>query len=159
MLFSCCWFFTHIAYCLTKPYICSQLKDDCLSATTASCPLIESLVLMSCPSVGSDGLLSLHWLPNLTYLDLSYTFLETLEPVFESCSHLKVTYGLTSVLTFHESFLFYSITVNIPKLKKVQLMLLLLSVTVMLSTPKDQKEILTSFLFFFIGSTLCLHGL
>ncbi|KAL3497422.1 hypothetical protein ACH5RR_040154 [Cinchona calisaya] len=69
---------------------CSQLKDDCLSATTASCPLIESLVLMSCPSVGSDGLLSLRWLPNLTYLDLSYTFLVNLQPVFESCSHLKV---------------------------------------------------------------------
>ncbi|KAI5669615.1 hypothetical protein M9H77_19468 [Catharanthus roseus] len=69
---------------------CSQLKDDCLSATTASCPLIESLVLMSCPSVGSDGLLSLRWLPNLTYLDLSYTFLVNLQPVFKSCLHLKV---------------------------------------------------------------------
>lgn len=69
---------------------CSQLKDDCLSATTASCPLIESLVLMSCTSVGSDGLLSLHLLPNLTYLDLSYTFLDNLQPVFQSCSHLKV---------------------------------------------------------------------
>ncbi|XP_027080885.2 F-box/LRR-repeat protein 15 [Coffea arabica] len=69
---------------------CSQLKDDCLSATTASCPLIESLVLMSCTSVGLDGLLSLHLLPNLTCLDLSYTFLDNLLPVFESCSHLKV---------------------------------------------------------------------
>ncbi|CAN4076698.1 unnamed protein product [Withania somnifera] len=69
---------------------CSQLNDDCLSATTSSCPLIESLVLMSCPSVGCDGLLSLHSLPNLTYLDLSYTFLVTLQPVYESCSRLKV---------------------------------------------------------------------
>ncbi|XP_059644394.1 F-box/LRR-repeat protein 15 isoform X2 [Cornus florida] len=69
---------------------CSQLKDDCLSATTASCPLIESLILMSCPSVGSDGLLSLRWLPNLTLLDLSYTFLMNLQPVFESCLKLKV---------------------------------------------------------------------
>ncbi|CAI9095930.1 OLC1v1031969C1 [Oldenlandia corymbosa var. corymbosa] len=69
---------------------CGQLKDDCLSATTASCPLIESLVLMSCPSVGSDGLFSLRWLPNLTYLDLSYTFLVSLQPVFKSCLHLKV---------------------------------------------------------------------
>ncbi|KAK4353258.1 hypothetical protein RND71_028776 [Anisodus tanguticus] len=69
---------------------CSQLKDDCLSATTSSCPLIESLVLMSCPSVGCDGLLSLHSLPNLTYLDLSYTFLVNLQPVYESCSRLKV---------------------------------------------------------------------
>ncbi|XP_028076765.1 F-box/LRR-repeat protein 15-like isoform X1 [Camellia sinensis] len=69
---------------------CSQLKDDCLSATTASCPLIESLILMSCPSVGSDGLSSLRWLPHLTSLDLSYTFLTNLQPVFESCLQLKV---------------------------------------------------------------------
>lgn len=71
-------------------HICSQLKDACLSATTASCPLIESLILMSCPSVGSDGLLSLRRLPNLTSLDLSYTFLTNLQPVFESCLQLKV---------------------------------------------------------------------
>uniref|UniRef100_A0A5B6YK04 Putative F-box/LRR-repeat protein 15 n=1 Tax=Davidia involucrata TaxID=16924 RepID=A0A5B6YK04_DAVIN len=69
---------------------CSQLKDDCLSATTASCPLIESLILMSCPSIGSDGLLSLRWLPHLTLLDLSYTFLMNLQPVFDSCLRLKV---------------------------------------------------------------------
>lgn len=70
--------------------LCSQLKDDCLSATTMLCRLIKSLVLMSCPSVGSDGLLSLRWLPDLTYLDLSYTFLVNLQPVYESCLHLKV---------------------------------------------------------------------
>ncbi|CAH2077070.1 unnamed protein product [Thlaspi arvense] len=69
---------------------CSQLRDDCLSATTASCPLIESLVLMSCPSIGSDGLSSLNGLQNLTVLDLSYTFLMNLEPVFKSCIQLKV---------------------------------------------------------------------
>ncbi|KAL0311817.1 UNVERIFIED_CONTAM: F-box/LRR-repeat protein 15 [Sesamum radiatum] len=69
---------------------CSQLKDDCLSATTSSCPLIESLVLMSCPSVGPDGLSSLRCLPHLTYLDLSYTFLVNLQPVFDSCLYLKV---------------------------------------------------------------------
>lgn len=69
---------------------CSQLKDDCLSATTALCPLIESLILMSCPSIGSDGLLSLRWLPSLTLLDLSYTFLMNLQPVFDSCLQLKV---------------------------------------------------------------------
>ncbi|KAJ1442842.1 Leucine-rich repeat, cysteine-containing subtype [Sesbania bispinosa] len=68
---------------------CSQLTDDCLSATTSSCPLIESLILMSCPSIGLDGLCSLRWLPNLTLLDLSYTFLVNLQPVFESCSQLK----------------------------------------------------------------------
>ncbi|KAJ4833613.1 F-box/LRR-repeat protein 15 [Turnera subulata] len=69
---------------------CSQLRDDCLSATTASCPLIESLILMSCPNVGSDGLSSLRWLPRLTTLDLSYTFLTDLQPVFKSCLQLKV---------------------------------------------------------------------
>ncbi|KAL7170798.1 hypothetical protein ACSBR2_035635 [Camellia fascicularis] len=69
---------------------CSQLKDDCLSATTASCPCIESLILMSCPSVGPEGLSSLRRLPNLTSLDLSYTFLMNLQPVFESCLQLKV---------------------------------------------------------------------
>lgn len=68
----------------------SQLKDDFLSATASSCPLTESLVLMSCPSVGPDGLSSLHRLPNLTYLDLSYTFLVNLQPVFDSCLYLKV---------------------------------------------------------------------
>ncbi|KAK7351311.1 hypothetical protein VNO77_10655 [Canavalia gladiata] len=69
---------------------CSQLTDDCLSATAASCRLIKSLILMSCSSVGPDGLRSLHQLPNLTVLDLSYTFLLNLQPVFESCSQLEV---------------------------------------------------------------------
>ncbi|KAL0372219.1 UNVERIFIED_CONTAM: F-box/LRR-repeat protein 15 [Sesamum calycinum] len=69
---------------------CSQLKDDCLSAATSSCPLIESLVLMSCPSVGPDGLASLNCLRSLTYLDLSYTFLVNLQPVYDSCLYLKV---------------------------------------------------------------------
>ncbi|XP_031492065.1 F-box/LRR-repeat protein 15-like isoform X1 [Nymphaea colorata] len=69
---------------------CSQLQDDCLSATTASCPYVESLILMSCPSVGADGLSSLCRLPNLTLLDLSYTFLTNLQPVFDSCTQLEV---------------------------------------------------------------------
>lgn len=69
---------------------CSQLKDDCLSATSLSCPLIKSLILMSCPAVGSDGLYSLQWLQHLTLLDLSHTFLMSLQPVFESCLQLKV---------------------------------------------------------------------
>ncbi|KAI4377016.1 hypothetical protein MLD38_014712 [Melastoma candidum] len=69
---------------------CSQLRDDCLSAAVASCPLIKSLVLMSCPSVGCDGLYSLCLLAHLTSLDLSYTFLTNLLPVFKSCTQLKV---------------------------------------------------------------------
>lgn len=74
---------------LVCPY--SQLTDDCLSATAASCPLIESLILMSCPSIGTCGLSSLHCLQNLTFLDLSYTFLMDLQPVFEFCSKLKAS--------------------------------------------------------------------
>ncbi|CAH8326502.1 unnamed protein product [Eruca vesicaria subsp. sativa] len=69
---------------------CSQLKDDCLTAITASCPLIESLVLMSCSSIGSDGFSSLKRLQNLTLLDLSYTSVMNLEPIFKSCIQLKV---------------------------------------------------------------------
>ncbi|GJX73058.1 F-box/LRR-repeat protein 15, partial [Tanacetum coccineum] len=69
---------------------CSQLKDDFLSVTTASCPLIESLILMSCPSIGSDWFISLRCLRHLTSLDLSYTFLLDLQPVFDSCLQLKI---------------------------------------------------------------------
>ncbi|BAT89570.1 hypothetical protein VIGAN_06055200 [Vigna angularis var. angularis] len=72
----------------------SQLTNDCLSATTVSCPLIESLILMSCPSIGSDGLQSLFCLPNLIVLDLSYTFLVNLQPVFDSCLQLKMKASL-----------------------------------------------------------------
>ena len=53
---------------------CSQLKDDCLSATAALCPFIDLLILMSYPFAGYDGLSSLHLLPHLTLFDLSYTF-------------------------------------------------------------------------------------
>ncbi|MCL7033267.1 hypothetical protein MKW94_010275 [Papaver nudicaule] len=69
---------------------CGQLKDECLSATTAACPLIQTMILMSCQSVGPDGLSTLRWLSHLTFLDLSYTFLMNLQPVFESCLQLKV---------------------------------------------------------------------
>ncbi|KAJ0247346.1 F-box domain-containing protein [Hirschfeldia incana] len=69
---------------------CGQLRDDCLSATAASCPLIQSLVLMSCSSIGCGGFSSLEGLQNLTFLDLSYTSLMNLEPIFKSCIQLKV---------------------------------------------------------------------
>ncbi|WZZ09570.1 hypothetical protein YC2023_095491 [Brassica napus] len=69
---------------------CGQLKDDCLPAITASCPLIESLVLMWCSSIASDGFSSLKSLQNLSVLDLSYTCLMNLEPIFKSCIQLKV---------------------------------------------------------------------
>nr|XP_024377895.1 F-box/LRR-repeat protein 15-like isoform X3 [Physcomitrium patens] len=69
---------------------CSHLGDDCLAATTASCPAIQVLVLAACPAVGPVGLLALKKLPRLTMLDLSYTFLTDLSPIFEACPHLKV---------------------------------------------------------------------
>ncbi|KAG1342646.1 F-box/LRR-repeat protein 15 [Cocos nucifera] len=67
---------------------CRQLVDDSLSMTAASCPHIESLILSSCLSIGFGGLSSLHWLRRLTLLDLSYTFLMNLRPVFDTCSQL-----------------------------------------------------------------------
>ncbi|EXB74891.1 F-box/LRR-repeat protein 15 [Morus notabilis] len=80
---------------------CSQLRDDCLSATTASCPKIESLILMSCPSVGSDGLYSLSCLQHLTVLKLQackYLTDSSLEPLYKedalpSLQELDLSYG------------------------------------------------------------------
>ncbi|XP_024523229.1 F-box/LRR-repeat protein 15 [Selaginella moellendorffii] len=69
---------------------CSQLGDDCLAATSNACSLIQSLVLASCPSVGPSGLLALKQLPGLTVLDLSYTFLTDLSPIYEACPQLEV---------------------------------------------------------------------
>jgi len=77
-----------IIMCISGCY--SQFGDDCLAATTAACPAIQSLVLASCPAVGPAGLLALKELPHLTVLDLSYTFLTDLSPIFEACPHLKV---------------------------------------------------------------------
>eukprot|EP00250_Pteridium_aquilinum_P013942 c21675_g1_i1 orf=375-3545(-) len=70
-------------------FYCSRLEDNCLEATTTFCPLIQSLILASCPSIGPAGLSSLRKLLNLTVLDLSYTFLTYLSPVFENCPRLK----------------------------------------------------------------------
>ncbi|KAJ6818102.1 F-box/LRR-repeat protein 15-like isoform X1 [Iris pallida] len=69
---------------------CRQFMDGSLSNTSASCPLIESLILSSCLSVGFVGLSSLKWLQRLTLLDLSYTFLINLQPVFDTCSQLVI---------------------------------------------------------------------
>ncbi|KAJ7559179.1 hypothetical protein O6H91_04G073000 [Diphasiastrum complanatum] len=69
---------------------CSQLTDECLAATTSACPLIESLVLASCPSIGPNGLLALKSLSSLMVLDLSYTFLTDLLPIYEACPCLEV---------------------------------------------------------------------
>ncbi|AQK65576.1 F-box/LRR-repeat protein 15 [Zea mays] len=69
---------------------CRQLVDDSLTCMTGACPLIEHLILSSCLSIGIDGLSSLHCLHKLTLLDLSYTFLINLKPIFDSCPQLKV---------------------------------------------------------------------
>eukprot|EP00249_Psilotum_nudum_P018798 c26967_g1_i1 orf=641-4252(-) len=71
-------------------FYCSHLEDSCLEATTTACPFIQSLILASCPSIGSAGLSALKKLSNLTTLDLSYTFLTDLSPIFETCPHLKI---------------------------------------------------------------------
>lgn len=68
----------------------SKLGDGCLAATAAACPAIQSLVLATCHAIGPPGLLSLKKLCDLTILDLSYTFLIDLSPIFEACPHLKV---------------------------------------------------------------------
>ncbi|MCO5574773.1 hypothetical protein L7F22_028565 [Adiantum nelumboides] len=69
---------------------CSSLNDECLETATMACPMIQSLVLACCPLVGPGGLLTLKKLGSLTTLDLSYTFLTDLSPIFESCKRLKV---------------------------------------------------------------------
>ncbi|KQJ96636.1 F-box/LRR-repeat protein 15 isoform X1 [Brachypodium distachyon] len=69
---------------------CRQLMDDSLSRTAEACPLIEHLILSSCLSIDITGLSSLNCLHMLALLDLSYTFLINLKPVFDSCPQLKV---------------------------------------------------------------------
>lgn len=69
---------------------CSQLGDECLTSTTSACPAIQHLILANCFLVGTAGLLALKKLVDLTMLDLSYTFLTDLSPIFEACPRLKV---------------------------------------------------------------------
>ncbi|KAK8933541.1 F-box/LRR-repeat protein 15 [Platanthera zijinensis] len=69
---------------------CRQFTNASLSSTAASCPQIESLILSSCLSIDFDGLSSLISLQSLTQLDLSYTFLMNLQPVFDSCCQLVI---------------------------------------------------------------------
>nr|CAB3499720.1 unnamed protein product [Digitaria exilis] len=71
-------------------YMFRQLVDDSLCRMAEACPLIEHLILSSCLSISIDGLSSLHCLHKLSLLDLSYTFLINLKPIFDSCPQLKV---------------------------------------------------------------------
>ncbi|CAN7132772.1 unnamed protein product [Brassica rapa subsp. narinosa] len=84
---------------------CGKLRDDSLPAITASCPLIESLLLVSCSSIGSDGFSSLKGLQNLIVLDLSYTWVMNLEPIFKSCIELKVVLKLQACKDLTDSSL------------------------------------------------------
>ena len=68
----------------------SELDDQFLEAATTACPLIQSLILACCPLIGPSGLSTLEKLSNLTTLDLSYTFLTDLTPIYKSCMKLKV---------------------------------------------------------------------
>lgn len=83
---------------------CSQLSDSCLERLAATSPGISSLILAACPALSSSGLTSLGSLRALTSLDLSYTFLHTLDPVFEQCSQLKVL-KLSACKSLNESAL------------------------------------------------------
>ncbi|EMS46086.1 hypothetical protein TRIUR3_24741 [Triticum urartu] len=74
---------------ICRPHWGRQLMDDSLSQTAEACPLIEHLILSSCLSIDVRGLSSLHCLQKLALLDLSYTFLMNLKPVFDSCLQLK----------------------------------------------------------------------
>ncbi|WOL01015.1 F-box/LRR-repeat protein 15-like [Canna indica] len=69
---------------------CRKFSDESLSRAAALCPHIESLVLSSCLSVGLDGPSSLHLLGHLTMLDLSYTFVMNLRPIFDNCLTLLI---------------------------------------------------------------------
>ncbi|KAJ6330375.1 hypothetical protein OIU76_009062 [Salix suchowensis] len=74
---------------------CSQLKDDCLSATTASCPLIGSLILMSCPSPVFDSCLQLKVLKLQACKYLTDTSLEPLykDGALPALQELDLSYG------------------------------------------------------------------
>ena len=83
---------------LTDASFCSLLNDDCLAAATVACPSIKLLVLMSCTSVGPEGLLALQRLSNLTLFDMSY-----LQPIIADCRlnvGLWIWYILLQILGF-----------------------------------------------------------
>jgi hypothetical protein len=68
---------------------CSKLSSLSLVPLTAKCHSLSTLILAGA-GVFPDGLLALSNLKKLSKLDLSYTEIESLEPIFEECSRLKV---------------------------------------------------------------------
>ncbi|GBG72416.1 hypothetical protein CBR_g11995 [Chara braunii] len=69
---------------------CSRLGDEMLAATASACLSLQTLVLAACPAIGAAGLLALKGLPALNTLDLSYTEIQDLSPVFEACPQIRV---------------------------------------------------------------------
>ncbi len=62
---------------------CGELSDECIQAALAHAPPLERLVLSVCPLVGDKGLAALGVLSGLVYLDLSYTEVQDLAPVYQ----------------------------------------------------------------------------
>lgn len=90
-----------VNFCL----FCRNLSDESLSRTARSCLQIGSLVLSSCQSVAFDGLSSLHLLRHLVLLDLSYTFVTDLQPVFDNCFNLAVSLYFCFLLSLYLLYL------------------------------------------------------
>lgn len=84
---------------------CRNLSDESLARTARSCLQIGSLVLSSCLPVAFDGLSSLHLLRHLVLLDLSYTFVTDLQPVFDNCFKLAVSLDFMFLLSLYLLYL------------------------------------------------------
>ncbi|WIA32287.1 hypothetical protein OEZ86_003133 [Tetradesmus obliquus] len=74
---------------------CSELGDAGVASAVANAPPLTQLVLSVCCQVGSSGLQALSALSTLQELDLSYTEVSDLRPVFASCPQLR-TLSLSS---------------------------------------------------------------
>lgn len=68
---------------------CSSLTDEALRRAVAPCPPLQRLVLSVCHLLGAPGLEHLAALSTLTLLDISYTTVEDLAPVYSSCPGLR----------------------------------------------------------------------
>ncbi|KAK9836189.1 hypothetical protein WJX81_007802 [Elliptochloris bilobata] len=67
---------------------CARLGNAALAGAIASAPPLQSLVLSVCQSLDAAGLQPLQALQTLRVLDLSYTEIQGLEPVFSACPGL-----------------------------------------------------------------------
>eukprot|EP00873_Tetraselmis_striata_P037102 jgi/Tetstr1/457366/TSEL_043969.t1 len=83
---------------------CGQLSGPALAATAAGCPALGSLTLSVCTGLGTAGLAPPRPLASLTALDLSYTEVETLQPVLAACPALS-SLNLASCASLEEAAL------------------------------------------------------